>query len=47
VDDLAPLKKLPLKQLWCDFKPERDSVVLRSIKTLEMINGKSAKDVLE
>jgi hypothetical protein len=33
---------MPLKELFCDFKPERDTEVLRSIKTLETINGKPA-----
>jgi len=35
---------MPLKELYCDFKPKRDAEILRSIKTLEMINGKPAKD---
>jgi hypothetical protein len=38
---------LPLKHLWCDFQPERDSAILRGIKSLERINDKSAKDVLK
>jgi len=33
---------MPLKLLWCEFKPERDTEILRSIKTLETINGKPA-----
>ena len=40
VCDLAPLRDLPLGMLWCDFKAERDADVLRSIKTLQMINDK-------
>jgi uncharacterized membrane protein len=44
VSDLSPLKGLPLTRLFCDFKPERDADILRSIKTLETINGKPAKD---
>jgi hypothetical protein len=44
VSDHSPLKDMPLKTLYCDFKPERDTELLRSIKTLEIINGKpSAK----
>jgi serine/threonine-protein kinase len=39
VTDLSPLKDTPLKTLWCDFVPQRDSELLRSIKTLEKING--------
>jgi hypothetical protein len=34
---------MPLQELACDFKPERDAKLLRSIKTLEKINGKPAK----
>ena len=43
VADLAPLKGIPLKELGCDFKAERDAEVLRTIKTLETINDKPAK----
>ncbi len=45
VIDLAPLKGMPLKEVWCDVKPERDAAILRSIKTLETINGKPAAEV--
>jgi hypothetical protein len=41
---LAPLKDMPLKELWCDFKPARDAEILRAIKTLEKINGKPAAE---
>jgi WD40 repeat protein len=44
VTDLAPLIEMPLKELDCDFKYERDAEILRSIKTLETINGKPAKE---
>jgi eukaryotic-like serine/threonine-protein kinase len=44
VTDLSPLKDSPLKELWCDFKAERDAAILRSIKTLEKINDKPAAD---
>ncbi len=37
-------KDMPLKELGCDFKPERDTEILRSIKTLETINGKPAAE---
>ena len=40
--DLSPLKDMPLKAFFFDFKPERDTELLRSIKTLETINGKPA-----
>ncbi len=38
--DFSVLKDMPLKDLSIDFKPERDTDVLRSIKTLETINNK-------
>jgi len=44
VADLTPLKGLPLTELQCDFTPERDSEILRSITTLETINGKPAAE---
>ncbi len=42
VTDLSPLKGMPLKEVHCDFQPKRDAAILRSIKTLEKINGKPA-----
>ena len=42
VTDLSPLKEMPLKELRCDFKYERDAEILRAIKTLETINEKPA-----
>ncbi len=47
VSDMSPLRDIPVKTLWCDFKPERDAEILRSIKTLETINGKPAAEVLK
>ena len=44
MSDLAPLKGVPLQDLHCDFKAESDAEILRSIKTLETINGKSAAE---
>jgi hypothetical protein len=44
VADLSPLKNLPLQRLDLDFKPDRDTALLRSIKTLETINGKPADE---
>lgn len=44
VTDLFPLKGMALKELKCDFKAERDAEVLRSIKTLETINDRPAKE---
>ena len=46
VSDLSPLRDMPLKTLDCDFRPERDTEILRSIKTLETINGKPVGEVL-
>ena len=40
VTDLSLLKDMPLKGLGCNFKLQRDTEILRSIKTLEHINGK-------
>lgn len=44
VSDLSPLQGLPLQSLKCDFNPERDTELLRSIKTLQTINGKPATE---
>jgi hypothetical protein len=45
ITDLSPLEGLPIKELSCDLKLDRDSAILRSIKTLETINGKPAAEV--
>jgi Leucine-rich repeat (LRR) protein len=42
--DLAVLRNMPLTELHCDFKAERDQEVLRSIKSLETINDKPAAE---
>lgn len=47
VTDLGPLRTIAIKDFWCDFKSARDSEILRSIKTLETINGKPAKEFWE
>ncbi|MDA0833414.1 MAG: SUMF1/EgtB/PvdO family nonheme iron enzyme [Planctomycetota bacterium] len=44
VTDLSPLEGLPLKALMLDFKPDRDTGLLRSIKTLKTINDKPAAE---
>ncbi len=44
VSDLSPLAGMPLLEIRCDFRPERDAAVLRSLKTLQKINGKPAPD---
>ena len=38
---------MPLKEISCDFKPQLDAAILRSIETLEKINGKPAKEILK
>jgi len=45
--DLSPIKGMPLRELVWKFKLERDGEILRSIKTLETINGKPAAEVLK
>jgi hypothetical protein len=35
---------MPLRELACDFQPERAAEILRPIKTLESINGKPAAE---
>jgi len=42
--ELSALGGMPLKTLYCDVKPDRDIELLRSIKTLETINGKPAAE---
>lgn len=44
VSDFTPLKAVPITQLYCDFSPERDEAILRSIKTLEIINNKTVSE---
>jgi tRNA A-37 threonylcarbamoyl transferase component Bud32/Leucine-rich repeat (LRR) protein len=44
VTDFSPLVGMPLKELRGNFKPERDAEVLRSVKTLELINDKPAAE---
>ena len=47
VTDLSPLKDLPIKMLNCDFQAPRDAKTLGAIKTLETINGVTAKKFWE
>jgi hypothetical protein len=47
VSDLAPLRGLPLKQLWLDYQPGRDGEVLRSVNRLEQINDLPAGEFWE
>jgi hypothetical protein len=46
VKDLSPLQGMPLKEITCPFEAERDAPILRSLTTLERINGKTAKEFL-
>ena len=41
VSDISVLRDMPLKDIGCSYRPERDKL-LRSIKTLETINSKPA-----
>jgi anti-sigma factor RsiW len=47
VGDLTLLKGMPLASLYCDFRPQLDTEILRSIKTLQQINGKPAEKFWE
>jgi hypothetical protein len=42
IADLTPIAGMPLKELDCDFSAPRDEELLRSLTTLEKINGSSA-----
>ncbi|MBI3863280.1 MAG: protein kinase [Planctomycetia bacterium] len=44
VSDLSPVKGMPLTILWCDITSKRHVDVLRSLKSLETINGKPAAE---
>jgi hypothetical protein len=44
VTDIAPLGAMPLKEVRCDFQPGRDAAILRSIRSLETINGQPAAE---
>src|SRR6516162_3857189 len=44
VTDLSPLRGMPLKEVQVDLELSRDAPVLRSIKTLEKINGETANE---
>ncbi len=44
VDDLSPLQGMPLTQIYLNFKPDRDTEILRAIRTLQKINDKPATE---
>ena len=41
VTDLSLFRQMPLKTIYYDVQPDRDTEILRSIKTLEEINGQT------
>jgi len=47
VTNLSPLKETPIKELLCDDEAERDIEVLRSLKSLQLINGTSVTQIQE
>ena len=44
--DLDRVSQLPLKRIWLDYNPVRHLQLLRSIKTLEIVNYQPAAEVL-
>lgn len=44
ITDLSPLRDMPLRELGCDFGLKRDMPAVKSIKTLQIINGKTVED---
>jgi hypothetical protein len=42
--DFSPIQDCPLKEIWFDFKPQRDAGWLRAVQTLEVINNKPVED---
>jgi hypothetical protein len=44
VTDLTPLADMPLKDLKFDLRPGLDLAVLRTLRSLEKVNGQSAAD---
>jgi tRNA A-37 threonylcarbamoyl transferase component Bud32 len=45
VTDLKPLQDMPLTELYCDFRPDRDTAILKAIPTLRSINRKPVTEV--
>ena len=44
VSDLSPLRGMPLNEIYCEFRPERDTEILRSLTTLQRINNELAAE---
>jgi serine/threonine protein kinase len=42
--DFVPLERLPLREIHCDFRPNRHARSLRAIRTLQLINDLPAAD---
>jgi hypothetical protein len=47
VTDLSPLRKMPLTRIALTYRPEQDGDIIRSLKTLQSINGKGAAEFLK
>jgi len=47
VSDLSPLANLPLRELACGFDVVRDRSILRSIRTLDKVNGQPVAEWLQ
>jgi tRNA A-37 threonylcarbamoyl transferase component Bud32 len=47
VSDLSPLTAMPLRSIRCDIRPDREAGLLRSMGTLETINGRPAAEFWE
>jgi Leucine-rich repeat (LRR) protein len=44
VADLSPLREMPLQEIWLNYEPALHAEVLRSLTTLQRINGKPASE---
>ena len=44
ISDYSVIKSMPLQDLWLNFKPERDSEILRTLKSLKKVNDKSVEE---
>ncbi len=44
--DLTPLAALPLREVWCDYVPDRHRKLFRGIRTLRTLNGRPVTSVL-
>jgi hypothetical protein len=44
VSDVSPLARMPLQSISCDFQPDRDGALLRSIRSLTRIDNRPAAE---